>query len=209
MRMCDQAWPHKKIPNRNICVCEVLTREFKFGTLVLVIQFDAGTHLRNIVMHTQFFLLTQCIANNENITQAVVIHVRPPLLNGGPHSCANVILHGFKQPGRNCSKRDFVAGDRVVVLWTEAASGLCGLNNRGAELWSPEGHLNHFRGYKASWPIVGCSLISEDGFKISHDPMLSPSSVKTGLRDRHHRMMRRTLSRDEFSQGNLITPLSR
>jgi hypothetical protein len=83
-------------------------------------------------------------------------------------------------------------------LWAEAASGLRSLDNRGAELGGPEGHLNHFGGYKASGSIVGCSLISEDGFKISHLPMLSLPSVETELHHQPNQMMRRTLSRDEI-----------
>lgn len=48
------------------------------------------------------------------------------------------------------------------------------------------------------WPVIDRALVPEDGFKISHSPMLSLSLVRTGLHRWHLQMMSRTLSRDEI-----------
>ena len=128
------------------------------------------------MMHAQFFLLAHCVSNHKSISQSVVINKWPPLLNRWPHPHANVLLHCFKQTGRNCGQRNLIARYWVIGLVSKTTCGLCSSNHCCAKFRSPERHANNVWCNKRGVSGVYCTFVSEYGFKISHCSMVTPTA---------------------------------
>ena len=143
MGVGDETRPDQERPDGKLSVGVPLSRKLEFRTGVVVVQFDASRHLRDIVMESKFFLSALLIFDDEGIIETEIVDVLPLLLQLRPDSRPQVVLEHIKKPWADLRERKLMTRNRVIGMLVKSPTRFSRANQRGTELTCEEAHNHH------------------------------------------------------------------